>query len=56
MLFQTQNDWNIGNIWNPFTSDHTEEFKEEIRKDEIKKKRSKQTLSILLSFVGSHDF
>lgn len=56
MLIQTQNDWNIGRIWNPFDADYTEEYKEEMRKDEIKKKRSRQTLAMLFSFTGSNDF
>jgi hypothetical protein len=56
MLIPTQNDWNIGKIWNPFDADYTEEFKKEMKEDKIKRKRIKQTLSVLFSFVGSNDF
>jgi hypothetical protein len=56
MLIPTQNDWGIGETWNPFDADYTEEYKEIMKRDEINGQRSKQTLSMLLSFAGRHGF
>ena len=52
MLIQTQNDWNIGKIWNPFDANYTEEYQEKLRNKNVTKKNSKQTLSRLFTFMG----
>ena len=54
-MFSTQNDTQLGHIWNPLRFynetqeiDLTDECKENIRQDKIRKERSKGLLTFLL--------
>lgn len=51
MLFPTDNDSELGKIWNPFTADFTEEFKKELKENENKKRRAKMTI-LMLTALG----
>lgn len=51
MLFPTENDSQLGKIWNPFAADFTEEFKKELKENENKKRRAKMTL-LMLTALG----
>lgn len=51
MLFPTENDSQLGKIWNPFTANFTEEFKKELKENENKKRRAKMTL-LMLAALG----
>jgi hypothetical protein len=51
MLFPTENDSQLGKIWNPFAADFTEEFKKELKENENKKRRAKMTL-LMLAALG----
>ena len=51
MLFPTENDSQLGKIWNPFTADYSEEFKKELKENENKKRRAKMAL-LMLTALG----
>jgi len=52
-MFFTQNDTGLGYIWNPFTTEYTEEHKAWLLKKENDEKKAKVSLSILAALATS---
>ena len=51
MLFPTDNNTEIGWIWNPFTANISEEFELAIKERNLRKKKSKIALNLMFSMA-----
>jgi len=51
MLFPTDNNTEIGWIWNPFTADYSEEYKLAVQERNLRKKNARIALNLMFSLA-----
>ena len=52
-MIPTQNYSGIGDVWNPFTANFSDNYKEYLKNKKIRKQKAKLTLCLLLSVAYS---
>ena len=48
MLFPTQNNTDIGYMWNPFTAEFSEEYLQKLLAEKARKEKARHALSLMI--------
>ena len=53
MLFPTQNNTDIGWIWDPFTAEYSKEYVHQLLTEKARKEKARHALSLMISLATS---